>query len=281
MSFSQKIGKRPLIKNMQIESIDNELRNRLWNTYNRFIIDEINPESFFDEKSYFENYIDYLWTDFFKIPINGHYSGKTEEIKSYFFQFQWYDVYDFIEFNANPDIKSIANINIEPYIVECNRILESEFSAYRLIKNIIVPISNNAEIDEIKEVLSNTDSDPHDIYENVRYHIQEALSKLSDKKKPDYRNSIKESISAVESICRQLTGKSTLGDALKEMEKKGLKLNLQLKSGIEKLYAYTNDKETGIRHSLIESPSLPTFDEAKFFIVICSAFINFIISKMK
>ena len=46
---------------------------------------------------------------------------------------------------------------------------------------------------------------------------------MSDRQRPDYRNSIKESISAVESIAQQLSGnnKATLDDALKILEKKG------------------------------------------------------------
>lgn len=46
-------------------------------------------------------------------------------------------------------------------------------------------------------------------------HLQEALEKLSPSKS-DYRNSIKESISAVECLCREITGESTLDKALKK-----------------------------------------------------------------
>lgn len=45
-------------------------------------------------------------------------------------------------------------------------------------------------------------------------HLTKALSLLSDRNKPDYRNSIKESISAVEATCKSLTGISTLDKAL-------------------------------------------------------------------
>ena len=115
----------------------------------------------------------------------------------------------------------------------------------------------------------------------VNTHIKAALLKLSDKKNPDYRNSIKESISAVEAICRKVTGKGTLGESLKELESSGIVLNDQLKAGIEKLYVYTNQKGTGIRHALMENGNAITFHEAKFMLVACSAFINFLIPQIK
>ena len=140
-------------------------------------------------------------------------------------------------------------------------------------------ISNQIEIDEINDAVTTGISIFRSKYKGVNIHLQDALSKLSDKKTPDYRNSIKESISAVEAICRQLTNENTLGDALKKFESNGITMNSQFKAGIEKLYAYTNGKESGIRHALIEDTQIPGFHEAKFMLVICSSFINFIISK--
>ena len=40
---------------------------------------------------------------------------------------------------------------------------------------------------------------------NVEKHIKKAIEHFSDRQNPDYRNSIKESISAVEAICRNIT----------------------------------------------------------------------------
>ena len=59
-------------------------------------------------------------------------------------------------------------------------------------------------------------------YQSVKIHINKALALYSDRKKPDYENSIKESISAVESYCALITNdkKATLGQALKQIEQK-------------------------------------------------------------
>ena len=134
-------------------------------------------------------------------------------------------------------------------------------------------MTSEEEIIAVEEALSTSDS-----LQPVRIHLKTALDLFSDRKNPDYRNSIKESISAVEALCRIITGnpKATLGDALREVEKK-VELHGALKGAFEKLYGYTSD-EGGIRHSLLDESTL-NFEDAKFMLVCCSAFINYLASK--
>ena len=114
----------------------------------------------------------------------------------------------------------------------------------------------------------------------VRTHLENSLKLLSDRKSPDYRNSIKESISAVEAICRLIAKdkNATLGQALKVVENK-VGLHGALKASFSSLYGYTSSAK-GIRHALglLEEPSL-SFEDSKFMLVSCSAFINYLISK--
>src|SRR5690606_13229916 len=103
---------------------------------------------------------------------------------------------------------------------------------------------------------------------------------LSNREHPDYRNSIKESISAVEAISKQIAGdsKTTLGKALSKIERKGqVDLNPSLKSGFSSIYGYTNDAD-GIRHALMGTSNLEA-EDAKFMLISCSAFINYLIVK--
>jgi hypothetical protein len=44
------------------------------------------------------------------------------------------------------------------------------------------------------------------------------------------------------------------------------------------MYGYTNDTE-GIRHALLEEPTLDA-DDARFMLVSCSAFVNYLKSKV-
>jgi len=110
--------------------------------------------------------------------------------------------------------------------------------------------------------------------------LKRALDLFADRESPDYRNSIKESILAVEAICQLITDnpKATLGDALKEIAKKTkVDLHGALKDAFGSLYGYTSDAE-GIRHALLDEPNL-CFEDAKFMLVSCSAFINYLIAK--
>ncbi|MCD6238197.1 MAG: hypothetical protein J7K51_02530, partial [Thermotogae bacterium] len=112
----------------------------------------------------------------------------------------------------------------------------------------------------------------------VNTHLKRALDLLANRKSPDYRNSIKEAISAVEAICNLITKekKATLGQALKRIEDK-VSLHPALKNAFSNLYGYTSDAE-GIRHALLNEPNL-SFEDAKFMLVSCSAFVNYLISK--
>jgi hypothetical protein len=88
---------------------------------------------------------------------------------------------------------------------------------------------------------------------------------LSDKATPDYRNSIKESISAVEGLCKLIIKDSdtTLGSALERIEKNGTVLiHKNLKDAFKHLYWYTSDA-AGIRHAIKDSSSVD-FVDAKF-----------------
>ena len=127
---------------------------------------------------------------------------------------------------------------------------------------------------EIKEVESILESP----IKAVRSHIGKSLELLFDRKNPDYRNSIKEFISAVEAICRIISGdeKAELPTALRAIEEKS-DLHPAFKSALNKLYGYTSD-EQGIRHSLIDETTA-TFEEAKFMLVASSAFVNYLIGK--
>lgn len=263
----------PIRKLLQIDSIDISLRNRLWNALTILYWNDMKPigASIF-ASGYSRGMIVKLWQDFFRKPLDeteDYWWSKTySKIRIYFYGFKWYEVYDFIEFMANNYHDEKANLKFMDY---CNSVLESELSAYRFVGGKITQITSEQEISEIEEALTTP-------LEAARIHLKSALDLLSDRQAPDYRNSIKESISAVESICIRITGdkKATLGQCLKKIEDK-IGLHPALKSSFSSLYGYTSSAE-GIRHALMDAPSLD-FDDAKFMLVSCSAFVNYLTSK--
>jgi hypothetical protein len=154
-----------------------------------------------------------------------------------------------------------------------NGILKEEMSGYRFVSGHIVEITSEQEIKTIEQALGLADS-----LKPVREHLSQSLTLLSDRKTPDYRNSIKESISAVESLSKIISNqnKAALGPALNAVEKK-TKLHSVLKEAFQKLYGYTSDAQ-GIRHALMDEPTLDV-EDAKFMLVSCSAFVNYLVVK--
>lgn len=149
-----------------------------------------------------------------------------------------------------------------------NQTFEKEFVGYRFVNGHIVQITSEEEINQIEEAIAVKDNKVND-------HLEKALLLLSDRENPDYENSIKESISAVEAMCNEIVGKkSTLGEALKQL-KKGNKIHPSLESAFEKLYGYTSDA-SGIRHAGQMDGKNSTFEEAKFMLVACSGFVNYL-----
>ncbi len=154
-----------------------------------------------------------------------------------------------------------------------NIFFEREYIGYRFVDGIITPICDEYEIESINQAL--------DIkFQPVYEHISKANRLIADRNNPDYENSIKESISAVEAICKIITDASgydaTLGNMLKMLVKNGVEIHPDLNAAFNCLYKYSSDAN-GIRHAGKLGGAASTFEEAKFMLVSCSAFINYLI----
>jgi hypothetical protein len=283
--FSQRIGKKPIKDILQLESIDDDLKNHLWNT----IIDIFKID---DNRGYNHNVLsNYIWATFYKqtkdqIPNNGYYNWFRDW---FFTQAEWCEVYDFIEylcvlyydynngysFGHRNSLYDYIDHHIDIYAV-FNNVLEEELAGYRIIDGRITPITDKIELQSINDAIENSNQ-----WKSVSTHLKKSIEYLSDKKNPEYRNCIKESISAVEAFCKIITNKekATLGETLKEIEKK-YTIHSALKDAFGKIYGYTSDAD-GIRHSLTEKDSIVNQEDAIFMLVSCSAFINYLKSKIK
>lgn len=276
MKFSQRIGKVSATKQLQIDSLDDDLKNGLWNGIKLYILDVYSKTNNYPNDSEFKVFCSILWHYHYKLPIdtiNNNLSQSEKYIRTRFYNAKWYEVYDLIEFIAN--IES-SQINTYEFKIFCNEIFEREFSGYRFIDDFISPITNEHEINEIETAISQSGN--FSLLKGANIHLKSALEKLSDKKSPDYRNSIKESISAIESVANVISenAKDTLGTALDKIEGK-ITLHPALKKGFKQLYGYTSDTD-GIRHSLMDDHNCD-FEDAKYMLVSSSAFINYLIVK--
>jgi len=274
--FSQRKGINPHKSVIQVDSVDTELRNGLWNALYMCCWSLLEPRHgahppLLSQNPEIQQLVIRLWRDYFKWPLDtrgDEWLRIFGTIRNYYFNCEWYEVYDFIEFVIHnyPDIKMC-----DALIERCNSILERELSAYRFVGGRITQITSEEEIGEIEKALQVPVAP-------IKEHLDCSLTLLADRQNPDYRNSIKEAISAVETLCRMITKdeKATLGKALKET-KKHIKLHPTLEHAFEKLYGYTSD-EGGIRHALMDQPNIG-FEDARFMLVACSAFINYLIEK--
>ena len=222
----------------------------------------------------------YVWTKFLNQRL-AYYHSNDDVLVKYIEDSDnaWFQKLDLIEFS----IKSISRrddfykTNVaERFIKRLNSEFERLNYAYRIVGEEIVEITSEQEIQTIETAINKSPR-------NVQIHLNSALEKYAQRPIGDYRNSIKESISAVECYCREITEENTLGKALNKLKGKGVVIPNLLISAFEKLYAYTNQGETGIRHALMDDDEnyTPTAEEAFFMLVSCSAFINYLSRKVK
>ncbi len=281
MKFSERMGYTKPKEVIQHESIDDDLKNDLWNLYYKNYLEAAEYQDIYLLREDFKTYFKKLWTDFLKkkineIPEQAYTFIKLVETDFFEKSKKWYFIYDLIEFTFNTfdfhriSEKSYFNHQIESQL---NSILEKNLSGYRFINKQFIPITNDHEIKSIEEASNNTNE-----FKTVSLHLNKALELLSDKKAPDFSNSIKESISAIESYFKVFFNNPNIkfGDALNNLEHKH-GLDKQIKESINKIYAFSNNVGA-IRHALKpgETSDKITLAEAKYMLVTCSAFINYL-----
>ncbi|MFA6619465.1 MAG: hypothetical protein WCT23_10455, partial [Candidatus Neomarinimicrobiota bacterium] len=218
-----------------------------------------------------------IWTQLYK--LDSDYLEETlikcikQEIKQKYSKSTWYEVYDYLECYC----RLIKLQSADYYTKLCkalNIILENHNSAYHIIEGKVAPISTEQEISEISEACKSGQK-------AIDTHMRKALEIFSQKDKKDYANTIKEAISAVEAAVNLInkTAGKTLGDALKELDKKKT-IHPALSDALQKIYGYTSDKHSGVRHAIFDgAKNIPDFADAKFMLVACSAFINYLMQR--
>jgi hypothetical protein len=262
--------------------MSDELKNSIWNLlfdlYDR------------PDKSCWVRVAKYIAEFFRKVPkdtLSLDIWDCRRWVKEYFYSLDWNEVYDLIEFLvhnhstiATTYLRSLGIYQDHPVtesqlISRMNNLLERELSGYRFVSGFLTPISDKVEADEIEAAISQARGKG---LLGTHEHIRTAVQLLWKKPTPDYRNAIKEAVSAIESIVKQISGKESRGleGALKELSEH-IEIHKALQSAFIKLYGYSSD-EDGIRHPILDQPNVG-FAEAKFMIVACSAFVNFLISK--
>jgi AbiJ N-terminal domain 4 len=185
---------------------------------------------------------------------------------------EWYEFYNFVEFVTGL-LAGMASSQSNIY-TQFNQVLQDEGSPYRFVNKVLTPITDPIEIQAVRDAVSVTDR-----FAGAREHLTKALELLGNRPEPDFRNTIKEAISAVESTLKVITGHehADLAEALREFAKTH-PIHGALFKGLDSLYGYTSN-EHGLRHALLEADAKVGFAEAKFVVVACSAFVSYLIAR--
>mgnify|MGYP006909821033 FL=1 len=250
----------------------NNLNKRTRNLIYTCIRDNI--EDFFYKSQYGDQVIEYIYIQILsmiKEQIPYEYNLGQYDLEQIFnmlhniiskqdFNFVFDMIEGIINFYKELSLSSIKKI----FIDRVNIIFKNENVNYKIINDIITDIVNEEETKSVNETLNSS-------YEIVKKHYIKAVEKLYKDK--DYSNSIKESITSVEAMCQIINGsKETLGKALNNLK---IEIHPALKSAYSSIYGYTSD-ENGTRHANGIGEKNATFSEAKYMLISCSAFVNYL-----
>ncbi|MFR9070727.1 MAG: AbiJ-NTD4 domain-containing protein, partial [Paraclostridium sp.] len=151
MNFSERFGFKDIKDTVQINSMNDDLRISLWNLFHEFYLTFDQQQN--SEREYYSIHPDditkSIWLNLWKKEIDNKepfgYLSFKRQYKDIFFELEWYEVYDLMEYIVRID-KNARGSYFKNYI---NLILEREFSAYRMVDNLLV---RNIEEHEITSV---------------------------------------------------------------------------------------------------------------------------------
>lgn len=278
-TFSQRYGYTPLEKAIRKECMPDEIKNSLCSAFD-LLSAGFKSMSRFGEGNKYKDLELHIWLKFLNYRFGefekGGWYHPTIVPTLGDQDMPWYRKLDMVEMAISYLLRIYPPENrYNELVVNVIDYINSEFErhgyAYRIVGDSILEITSEQEIKAIEDAIAESK-------DNVKAHLSNAIANYAIRPEGDYANSIKESISAVEAVCRDITGKTTLGDALNDMQSKGVRLPKVLKAAFDKLYAYTNQPSTGIRHALMETEDayIPGNAEARYMLIVCSAFINYL-----
>jgi hypothetical protein len=249
------------------------LKNRLWEVVNYY----------FDTPMSMQLALE-IWTDYLVRPKDDYMKTTARTgvvvdvsgpIRDWYRQACWHEVYDFLDYLAGflRTVESRHGDPLEYFTQRCNEALEKERSGYRMVSGVIVPVTDAQQVHAVNGALAVT----ADRFASVHEHLKTALARLGDLPEPDCRNSMKESICAVETLAKLVTEmpSATLAEAMKCFKKKGIPLHPALNDAWQKIYGYTS-AVAGVRHGLYEGTTVGVA-EARYLLVTCSAFVFYLI----
>jgi hypothetical protein len=266
--FSQRVGARPPFSS-GLQEASQQLRTGLWNSFHERLF-PIGDRDWQEYQSYAKAIWNHLHWRADQVP---HFpkDGK-KRLAEHWFDAPWEEFFDLFEFVTTILEPSISSQR-PAWWASLNGVLAYYGCAYRFFGKQLAPVTNPVEMAEVKGASESA-------VPAVASHIRDAIRFLPPNAEFSLRNSVKESISAVEAAVNAVLGtrSGTLSKGLDAFQMKFGELHPAFRTGLDKLYAYTSD-ENGIRHALTDETANVTIEDARFMLVTCSAFANYLIAK--
>jgi hypothetical protein len=273
-SFSERMGYVPPPV-LQVDSLDKKAQVAIVNAFARFgeFLDRskggYGGSSGFDTRGHFASA---LLADHFDVPrhlLGPFPSDIWTKLLETLLEAEWHELLGACERApscVNERIAGEARKWFDQVFVEQN-------IGYRFAGSVLLPLADPTQLDAIaagRNVAAATVSD-------AAVHL-EAAAMLLRNPGADYRNSIKESICAVEATFKHLTGdpKTTLSDGLKALQQSGNPLHPALHASWNSLYGWAGDGD-GIRHALKGEANV-SLELALYMLVNCSAFVSYLLT---
>jgi hypothetical protein len=270
LSFEQAEGVEPLPSQLQLREVSGEPRAVLWNTIQGVLDRSTTPGK----------YLDTPWSTILKDEhvyrrhkmvddFANRANDRIREIRSIFEHGDYVAVFGWLEFVLkHPACPQDLHKRIESN-------LRYSRAAYRVVdEQVICPIGSSAEHATIVKAFADLDASQ---FNGARSHLRSAASSLTA---GEFADSVRESIHAVESVCRTLDPSADLSKALARLERK-ISIHPAMKKGFTSLYGYASD-EGGIRHALLESVQAKVDEaDALFMIGACAAFVSYLLNKAR
>ena len=289
LTFSQREGKAPLPEPMRLQHLSKPFRNLLWLLVDRAIEDSYpKPISSFgvDYDNIYKNssFGKLMQVYFFRVRDMPHDEMEhsvrlhSEYLRNMILNGDYHPVLTFIEFFLREIINERVNV-LASLGTKLRQLFERQDIAY-IVQRIqqlptIVPRTSTESARAIESALETVEQKGSD---GAKAHLRKAAERLNAK---EYADSVRESISAVESVARTIDPKASkeLRPALDSLEKARVLKHKVFKGALNKLYAYTSDEE-GIRHSLLDEGAADVgLDEAVFMFGACAIFCDYLLNR--
>ncbi|MCB2199900.1 hypothetical protein KQI63_10865 [bacterium] len=267
MQFSQKIGKTPVDTALQVDSANETLRSALWNILYRTILED--PH----KPTYNKELLDDLWEFFYKLPVDERPQPKHAlvQLKHWVVNTDWFKLYDLLEFIVG----SIQPSRIIAFESACNKVLERERSAFRLLKGIVIPITDMVEFRAVMEA-----SDLLDEYglDACRSHFATAVGEISRRGGvADYELAILEAGRAVRALFAEMVdGDQLEGTTTLQQVNTSAPLPGGLKNALASLFML--ETAPNGEHLFDTEKRSPGLEEARLMVVMASATINYLLA---